>query len=88
MQSYVDANPTPHTKCPIPMPHPQVLDRNPGQVVLGDLTRQLLLVERENKVRARLPRSKRQMMDRQGPSQNKVRAVVLRTQMHIHIGRK
>ncbi len=57
-------------------PDPQaILEKTPPRIVLGDLTRQFLLVEREEKMRARAPPSKKAEFARSGPSPTKLKAI-------------
>ncbi len=49
-------------------------DRRPPLIVLGDLTRQLVMVDQENKMNSRLPPSKRAELERRGPSATQKKA--------------
>lgn len=52
-----------------------VLERSPPRIVLGGLTRQLLLVEKEDRMRARAPPSQKAGFVRGGPSPTKLKAI-------------
>ena len=53
----------------------QVLEKTPPRIVLGELTRQFLLVEREERMRARAPPSKKAEFAKSGPSPTKLKAI-------------
>jgi hypothetical protein len=50
------------------------LDRRPPLIVLGDLTRQLVMVEKEDMMKSKLPQSKRAEMEHVGASSTKEKA--------------
>lgn len=52
-----------------------VLERSPPRIVLGDLTRQLMLVEKEERVRSRSPPSKLAEYISDGPTPTKMKAI-------------
>lgn len=59
-------------------PDPQaILERAPPRIVLGGLTRQLLLVEKEDRMRTRAPPSTKAKFARSGPSPTKLKAIAM-----------